>query len=113
LLNDRSAGKRYTIILKDNVSTSANGQKEQSTISYEYDFEGLVEDDFTVEVAFSKFKATYRGKEDEEAKPLKIESIRRFSIMMRSFFGNQEGPFYLPIKSISAYKSCSTTDING
>lgn len=33
---------------------------------------------------------------------MNLKSIKRFNIMMRSFFGDQQGPFSLSVRSISA-----------
>ena len=76
---------------------------------------------------WEKFKATYRGKEINDAEPLKTGHIRRVGIMMRrcvqedpfaihinmkciltnanSYFGKQEGDFSLIIHSISAVRT--------
>ncbi len=74
--------KKYTFILKDEIlpANPENG-REQSTISYEYDFnassaKGLF-------VPWHALKPTYRGKEKKDAKPLDTKKIMRFSIMMR------------------------------
>ncbi|KAF1840834.1 CIA30-domain-containing protein [Cucurbitaria berberidis CBS 394.84] len=98
---DEYDGKKYTLTLKDEIlPLNPENGREQSTISYEYDFssssaEGLY-------VPWHALKATYRGKEKKDAKPLNTKSVKRFSIMMRSFFGEQEGDFSLEIKSIKA-----------
>ncbi|CAO2650424.1 Nn.00g017160.m01.CDS01 [Neocucurbitaria sp. VM-36] len=102
-------GKRYTLTLKDEIlpPNPENG-REQSTISYEYDFssssaEGLF-------VPWRALKATYRGKEKDDAKPLDTTNVKRFSLMMRSFFGDQEGDFSLEIKSINAVSQPSSLE---
>ncbi|KAF2661381.1 NADH:ubiquinone oxidoreductase complex I intermediate-associated protein 30 [Lophiostoma macrostomum CBS 122681] len=99
--------KRYTFILKDEVleKNPENG-REQSTVSYEYDFEvsedvALSEENF-VFVGWDDLKPTYRGKEKKGAKKLDTKGVKRLSVMMRSFFGDQEGDFSLTIKSIEA-----------
>ncbi|KAJ4367373.1 hypothetical protein N0V83_006955 [Neocucurbitaria cava] len=75
-------GKRYTLTLKDEIlpPNPENG-REQSTISYEYEFssssaEGLF-------VPWHALKATYRGKEKDGAEPLDTKNVKRFSVMMR------------------------------
>ncbi|KAJ9668595.1 hypothetical protein H2201_001237 [Coniosporium apollinis] len=105
--------KRYTFILKDELlpKNPENG-REQSTISYEYDFQ--VQKDEHSQSSSSKgtkivmpwdaLKATYRGKEKRDAAPLDTKNIKRLSVMMRSFFGDQEGDFALSIRSIAAVK---------
>jgi len=100
--------KRYTFILKDELlpKNPLNG-REQSTISWEYDFSIIVKDhdsshDLLLFIPWDSLKPTYRGKERKDAPSLDRKKIKRFSIMMRSFFGNQEGPFSLSIRSIKA-----------
>jgi hypothetical protein len=53
-------------------------------------------------VPWSHLKPTYRGKEKKDAEALDTKNIKRFSIMNRSFFGDQQGDFSLEIKSIKA-----------
>lgn len=103
----KSDGKRYTFILKDELLPKNPGNgREQATTSYEYDFNlsensALAESSFTL-VKWDQFTPTYRGKEKKDAPKLDKKNIKRFSIMMRSFFGDQEGEFSLVIKSIKA-----------
>lgn len=101
--------KRYTFIAKDTLPSSdaANG-RDQATISWEVDFELPPQDkpdethDKTIFIPWDAFNPTYRGKLQKDVDPLDTKSIKRFSIMMRSFFGAQEGDFSLEIKSIKA-----------
>lgn len=74
--------------------------REQSTISYEYDFSAA--GSYSVFVPWNELKPTYRGKEKNDAPPLNIGGIKRWSFMMRSFFGDQEGDFLVEIKSVKA-----------
>ncbi|CAI6239563.1 unnamed protein product [Periconia digitata] len=104
----KSDGKRYTFIIKDKLlpKNPENG-REQSTTSWEYDFEAGAGESTSGEtssiyIPWSEFKATYRGKEKKDAGKLAKENVKRFSIMMRSFFGDQEGDFSITIKSITA-----------
>ncbi|KAF2833214.1 CIA30-domain-containing protein [Ophiobolus disseminans] len=104
-----SDGMRYTFLIKDEILPVDEGGREQSTISYEYDFtdagaEGLY-------VPWSSLKPTYRGKEKYNAKKVNLKNVKRFSIMSRSFFGDQEGDFSLTIKTIKAVKQSS--DLEG
>ncbi|MCJ1438831.1 hypothetical protein MMC27_008221 [Xylographa pallens] len=100
--------KIYTLIVKDEVPQSKRSDgREISSVNWEYDFkiaESGVGSGQTVKVwvPWSGFKATYRGREKKDAKPLKKAEIRRFSLMMRSFFEKQEGYFELVLASISA-----------
>lgn len=74
--------------------------REQSTISYEYDFSAA--GNYSVFVPWSELKPTYRGREKDDAPPLNTKHIKRWSFMMRSFFGGQEGDFSVEIKSVKA-----------
>lgn len=80
--------KQYTLILKDELlpPDPATG-REQSTVSYEYDFHVAVEpiagQTASIYVAWNDLKPTYRGKEKKDAPPLNLGSIKRLSLMMR------------------------------
>jgi len=107
----KADNKRYTFILKDELlpKNPENG-REQSTISWEYDFSISPEDrasnhDLLLFIPWDGLKPTYRGKEKKDAPSLDHKNIKRFSIMMRSFFGDQEGPFSLSIRSIKAIRT--------
>lgn len=93
-------GKRYTFILKDEILPPMDDGREQSTISYEYDFSAT--GNYSVFVPWSELKPTYRGKEKNDASPLNTKSVKRWSFMMRSFFGDQDGDFSVEIKSVKA-----------
>ncbi|KAL9534655.1 hypothetical protein SMMN14_00545 [Sphaerulina musiva] len=101
--------KRYTFNLKDELlPPDPNTGREQASVSYECDFELPPQTqpgdthDKTVFIPWASFNATYRGRPQEDAKPINLKSVKRFSVMMRSFFGTQEGNFSLSIKSICA-----------
>ncbi|KAF2791618.1 CIA30-domain-containing protein [Melanomma pulvis-pyrius CBS 109.77] len=102
----KSDSKCYTFILKDEILPRSPNGREQSTTSYEYDFtvsedSALAENSF-IFVPWKEFKPTYRGKEKKDASKLNKKNVKRLSIMMRSFFGDQESEFSLHIKSIKA-----------
>lgn len=105
---DKADGKRYTLILKDTLlSRNPDNGREQATISYEYDFDtssskANSNHASTTFVPWTEFKPTYRGKEKKDAAKLDTSSVKRVSIMMRSFFGTQEGPFSVTVRSIEA-----------
>ena len=88
--NERvTAAKRYTLTLKDELlpPDPATG-REQSTVSYEYDFVAHVGKMRhprvrRIRVPWASFTATYRGKENKDAPPLDLERVRRLSLMMR------------------------------
>ena len=96
MLITKADAKQYTFILKDELLPfdQATG-REQSTISYEYDFELAVGEDkgtnASVRVAWDDFKATYRGKEKEDAPSLNLERIKRMSLMMRRWVALKSG----------------------
>lgn len=108
------------MILKDTLlPPSPETGKEQSTISWEYDFTLSSESsevgdektsaESTIYIPFDKFEPTFRGKPQKDVQGLATGSIKRFSIMNRSFFATQEGSFSLYIKSISAYRKKRST----
>jgi hypothetical protein len=70
-------------VLKDEILPLDPGGREQSTISYEYDFKASGSD--SLFVPWSAMRPTYRGKEKEDAPALKIANVKRFSIMIRRY----------------------------
>ncbi|EOA81999.1 uncharacterized protein SETTUDRAFT_34756 [Exserohilum turcica Et28A] len=93
-------GKKYTITLKDTLLPPLPDGREQSSLNFEFDFES--KDDMGVFVPWGAMKPTYRGREQNDTKPLNTQSVKRFSIMIRSFFAEQQGDFDLVINSIKA-----------
>ncbi|KAK5085024.1 hypothetical protein LTR24_007290 [Lithohypha guttulata] len=100
--------KTYTFILKDELlpPNPENG-REQSTVSWEFDFSKKdahachdVPRFHHISITWDVFKATYRGKPKADAKPLAKHDVKRMSIMMRSFFGTQKGEFSLALITI-------------
>lgn len=112
---EASDDKRYTFIVKDDVPGSRDDGRMKSGISWEYDFHGslpLMEDVpncsvsndlFQICIPWSKLRATYRGREVKDPAPLKTDQIKRFSLMIRSFFDKQDGDFDITFASIWAY----------
>ncbi|KAJ0148971.1 Uncharacterized protein CTA2_621 [Colletotrichum tanaceti] len=101
-------GKRYTFNLKDIISPPVNGV-EQSGLSWEFSFQlpAVEHTDGTVErvvMPISEFVPTLRGRVQNDTAPLDLTSIKRISIMIRSFFAEQDGDFELHIKSVTASK---------
>ncbi|KAH8432123.1 CIA30 family protein [Aspergillus melleus] len=99
----QSDGIKYTITLKDTVLPKRPDGREQSTINWECDFCAPDKGPFVMQ--WKDFRPTYRGKDKEDAPSLDRSSIKRISIMMRSFFGTQEGDFSLEIASIAAVRA--------
>ncbi|KAI0894577.1 NADH:ubiquinone oxidoreductase complex I intermediate-associated protein 30 [Annulohypoxylon nitens] len=93
--------KKYTLVLKDEVppKRAADG-REESTVSWEFDFVPPV--DGEVSVLWKDFRPTYRGVPVQDTEPLRLDRIKRIGILMRSFFGAQEGPFKLELRYIAA-----------
>ena len=83
----KSDGKKYTFILKDEVLPKSPNGREQSTISWEYDFEGPAKS-CKVFIPWKDFKATYRGRDKPDAEPINLKNIKRISFMMRRCVSN-------------------------
>lgn len=79
---EKADGKQYTLILKDELLPKSSNGREQSTISWEYDFKPNNKGE-KVYVQLEDFKATYRGKEKKDAEPLDLKHVKRISLMMR------------------------------
>ena len=75
--------KKYTLTLKDELLPPMPDGREQSSISFEYDFDA--KSGLGVFVPWHAMKATYRGREQNDTKPLNTESVKRFSIMIRRY----------------------------
>ncbi|KAM7185709.1 putative complex I intermediate-associated protein 30 [Naviculisporaceae sp. PSN 640] len=105
--------RKYTVVLKDTILPKRPDGREQSTISWEADFNMVLEEDGsdtgkekTITLPFEEFKPTYRGKPVEDGKAkLDWGGVKRVSLMVRSFFGDQYGPFSLVVSSIAARKT--------
>jgi len=82
-------GKKYTLILKDDILPKRSDGREQSTISWEYDFstKQLMKrgggESGQVFVPWEDMIPTYRGREKKDVEPLNLREIKRFSLMMR------------------------------
>ncbi|KAI3320226.1 CIA30-domain-containing protein [Xylariaceae sp. AK1471] len=103
-------GKKYTFIVKDEILPKRPDSREQSSVSWEYDFIG---NESGIVIRWKDLKPTYRGKPKPDAKPLDLASVRRISIMMRSFFGQQEGSFDLELQHIAAASFGEQTELSG
>ena len=82
----QSDGKRYTCVLKDSLLPKSPNGRDQSTISWEYDFQlhevGKGEKIF---IPWSDLKPTYRGRNKDDAEPLDLKKVKRISLMMRRY----------------------------
>lgn len=82
--------KKYTLTLKDEILPKRDDGRDQSTVSWEYDFTATPDRD--VVVRWDDFKATYRGRPKPDAKPLDRSSIKRVSFMMRRYIAIKPWP---------------------
>ncbi|KAK8919695.1 hypothetical protein H634G_03066 [Metarhizium anisopliae BRIP 53293] len=99
---DEADGKKYALTLKNEILPPRGDGREQSTVSWEAEFVAKKPGD--VKLRWADFKPTYRGREKKDAGELDLGDIKRVGLMMRSFFGEQEGDFELHLFSISAFK---------
>ncbi|KAK2013897.1 complex I intermediate-associated protein 30 [Colletotrichum eremochloae] len=98
----QSDSKKYTLTIKDEILPPREDGRDQSTISWEYDF---IPKAGEVKILWDDLKPTYRGRPKTDAKPLNLSNIKRISFMMRSFFGTQEGGFSLTIAHLAAFSN--------
>ncbi|KPM38716.1 hypothetical protein AK830_g7841 [Neonectria ditissima] len=99
-----SDGKLYTLTVKDVLPENDT----DSSLLYERNFTLPAGAGEGVKLSWSGFVPTLRGRTQPDAKPLDTSSIKRLSIMMRSYFGEQEGLFNLTLNSIGAFRSPGT-----
>ncbi|KAH6610660.1 hypothetical protein Trco_000680 [Trichoderma cornu-damae] len=99
-------GKRYALTLKDEIPPPRDDGREEAGVSWEAEFavrqDGSDLDLKHVYLPWSAFKPTYRGRPKPDAKPLDLSSVKRVGLMMRSFFGDQEGDFSIDIHAVAA-----------
>jgi hypothetical protein len=82
----KADGRRYSFILKDDLLPRSSNGREQSTVSWEYDFTSSKSgEEAEILIKWEDLKPTYRGREEKDAKPLDLKNIKRFSIMMRRY----------------------------
>ncbi|KAL4979893.1 complex I intermediate-associated protein 30-domain-containing protein [Aspergillus desertorum] len=107
-----SDSKLYTFIVKDEkgLLPPRDDGRERSGLSWEVNFTPGCNRGKVV-VRWGDFRPTYRGKEVRDVEPLDLKAIKRFSIMMRSFFGEQEGDFTLSIVSVAAWKETKADEL--
>ncbi|CCF43335.1 complex I intermediate-associated protein 30 [Colletotrichum higginsianum] len=102
----QSDSKKYTLTIKDEILPPREDGRDQSTISWEYDF---VPGTGEVKISWDDFKPTYRGRPKPDAELLDVSNIKRISFMMRSFFGTQEGDFSLTVAYLAAFSNRPTS----
>ncbi|KAL2800507.1 complex I intermediate-associated protein 30-domain-containing protein [Aspergillus keveii] len=110
-INEGGEGKKYTLLLKDNIPDKRPDGRERSAVCWEVDFRakrpaGLEGTTIRHYFKWSDFRATYRGRDcpHPEKKKLDIARIKRIGFMVRSFFNEQSGDFSLDIVSLAAYR---------
>lgn len=77
-----SDGKKYTLVLKDEAPLKRPDGRQESSISWEYDF---VPSGTEVVASWEDFKPRFRGKPKDDAGPLRLDRIKTISLMMRRF----------------------------
>ncbi|KAG8157596.1 hypothetical protein KVR01_012638 [Diaporthe batatas] len=117
----RADSRKYTLTLKDEILPRRPDGRDQSTVSWEYDFvvgagagagageghatgSGSTAGSTLLVIPFGDFQPTYRGKPKPDAEPLDLKNVKRVSFMMRSFFGTQEGDFSIVFNSVAVEK---------
>lgn len=95
-----SAGFEYTLNIKTELPSRRPDGRDTSTVEYAGTFRGSG----SVELPWSSFRASYRGKPSPDAPPLDTGHIVRWSIMARSFFDRQHGEFAMELGRVSAYE---------
>jgi hypothetical protein len=76
--------KRYTFVLKDTILPKRPDGREQSSVSWEHEFQCPgYNGSGRVVMNLKDFKPTYRGRPHPDAEPLNLRSIKRVSVMMR------------------------------
>lgn len=74
-------GKRYVVTLKDEIPGHRDDGRQKSSVSWEAEF---TPNRFGNQwLNWSSFKATYRGRPKNDAKPLDLKNIKRIGLMMR------------------------------
>lgn len=103
----RGDGKKYTLNLKTVIPEKMENGRDASTVEYAYSFIAPLHTT-KLFASWKEFEPYYRGKLMEDASPLDTSQIRCWSIMMRSFFETQSGPFDISISSIQARRAIRT-----
>lgn len=78
---ESSDGKRYALTIKDNVPPRREDGRLKSTVTWEAEFKP--NGPGKIFLGWDDFKATYRGKDRPDEKPLDRANIQRIGIMMR------------------------------
>jgi hypothetical protein len=73
-------GMKYTLVIKDQVLPKRPDGREQSTVSWEYDFTSQQTE---LVIPWKYLEPTYRGKPKPDVEPMDLANIKRISIMVR------------------------------
>ncbi|KAJ4266331.1 hypothetical protein NW762_004315 [Fusarium torreyae] len=103
VLGTGSSDHKFTLNVKDTIPGKRKDGRDEAGVSWEVDFEAPREGGVLVK-RWDEFKATYRGRDVKDPEPLKVDDIKRISLMTRSFFDKQDGDFKLVVNSIAAVK---------
>ncbi len=76
-------GKCYVLTLKDELLSPRMDGRETSSISWEAEF--AAEQPGEIKLPWKVFKATYRGRDKPDTKPLDRGNIKRLGLMMRRY----------------------------
>ncbi|KAF4446421.1 complex i intermediate-associated protein 30 [Fusarium austroafricanum] len=98
-----SSKQTFTLNVKDTIPEKRPDGRDEAGVSWEVDFKAPTEGGILF-MSWDEFKPTYRGREVKDPKPLKLNDIKRISLMARSFFDKQDGDFKLTVNWIAAVK---------
>ena len=98
----KSDEKQYTLTLKDELLPKSSNGREQSTVSWEYDFK-VESEGAKVYIYWDDFKPTYRGREKKDAKPLDLQHVKRISFMMRRYIFPALSMCRVPLLTVTVF----------
>ena len=99
-------GKTYTLVLKDELEEEDRGDgsgRTKSGVVWEAEIK-MEREGGRAWVPWGGFRPTYRGRKWEGGGELKVREIKRVGVMMRSFFGEQEGGFRVVLRGVCAVR---------
>ncbi|OJZ86966.1 hypothetical protein ASPFODRAFT_46498 [Aspergillus luchuensis CBS 106.47] len=99
----KSDGHTYTLNLRDELQDPRPDGRQRSGLVWEAKFK-VAKGQTKVKLGWREFRPTYRGREVHMGRPLILAGVKQFGIMIRSFFGEQEGDFELEIEWIRGIK---------
>ncbi|BCS03182.1 CIA30 family protein [Aspergillus luchuensis] len=99
----KSDGHTYTLNLRDELQDPRPDGRQRSGLVWEAKFK-VEKGQTKVKLGWREFRPTYRGREVHMGRPLILAGVKQFGIMIRSFFGEQEGDFELEIEWIRGIK---------